>query len=85
MNFPQLLIKDRGDLKRFLGDLLEYIEEFEEYSVSRYDYQNLLADNRDLEAQEVIQKTGALRHPQFVRFRDDKKPSECVWDAHIRK
>lgn len=23
--------------------------------------------------------TGALRHPQFVRVRDDKKPRECVW------
>lgn len=24
-------------------------------------------------------ETGALRHPTFQRFRDDKQPSECVW------
>jgi DNA ligase-1 len=24
--------------------------------------------------------SGSLRHPQFVRFRDDKKASDCKWE-----
>jgi ATP-dependent DNA ligase len=28
-----------------------------------------------------ITKSGALRHPNFVRWRTDKKPSECVWQG----
>ena len=27
----------------------------------------------------AVFKSGALRHPALVRFRDDKKPEECVW------
>ena len=28
-----------------------------------------------------VTKNGALRHPNFVRWRDDKTPSECVWNT----
>jgi ATP-dependent DNA ligase len=24
--------------------------------------------------------SGAVRHPRFIRFRDDKRPTECVWE-----
>jgi ATP-dependent DNA ligase len=27
-------------------------------------------------------RSGALRHPQFVRIRTDKRPSECQWNAN---
>ena len=27
----------------------------------------------------AVTKTGALRHPNFVRWRDDKAPIECRW------
>lgn len=39
----------------------------------------------EVKAQEVIKKTGALRHPQFLRFREDKDPQQCTWENHIRK
>jgi hypothetical protein len=29
-------------------------------------------------AMERIKKTNALRHPRFLRFRDDKLPRECI-------
>lgn len=25
--------------------------------------------------------SGAVRHPNFVRFRDDKRPEECIWET----
>jgi ATP-dependent DNA ligase len=28
-----------------------------------------------------ISKKGALRHPDFARWRDDKRAEECVWDV----
>ena len=27
-------------------------------------------------------KSGALRHPSFVRFRNDKFPAECIFPGH---
>ena len=35
-------------------------------------------------ANEIL-KTGKLRHPRFIRFRDDKSPEMCIWKDHIRK
>lgn len=28
-----------------------------------------------------VTKSGALRHPNFVRWREDKSPNDCVWPA----
>lgn len=33
----------------------------------------------------AIEKTGRLRHPQFVRFRDDKRPEECLAPARVQR
>lgn len=38
----------------------------------------------ELKAQEVL-KTGKLRHPRFLRLRDDKSNEQCIWKDHIRK
>ena len=37
----------------------------------------------ELKAHEVLKKTGKLRHPRFLRFRDDKNPEDCIWVDHI--
>ncbi|MBO8161141.1 MAG: hypothetical protein H0Z24_05845 [Thermosipho sp. (in: Bacteria)] len=39
----------------------------------------------EVKAQEVIKKTGKLRHPQFLRIREDKDLSQCIWKDHIRE
>lgn len=31
-----------------------------------------------------IMKTGKLRHPRFIRFREDKNSEQCTWKDHIR-
>lgn len=31
-----------------------------------------------------ILKTGKLRHPRFVRFRNDKEAERCIWQDHMR-
>lgn len=50
-----------------------------------------LFDNRDkyvgrvFEAQgKKLSKRGALRHPDFLRWRDDKRAEDCIWSA-LRK
>lgn len=30
-----------------------------------------------------IMKTGKLRHPRFIRFRDDKEKEQCTWAVHM--
>lgn len=35
-------------------------------------------------ANELIKKTGKLRHPRFIRFRTDKENDRCIWQDHIR-
>jgi hypothetical protein len=38
----------------------------------------------EVKAQEIIDKTtGSLRHPRFSRWREDKLPQECTWEAHL--
>lgn len=37
-------------------------------------------------AQEIIdKKKGSLRHPRFLRWRDDKSHEQCTFEAHIRE
>ena len=34
-------------------------------------------------ANEIFKKTGKLRHPRFLRFRNDKTPNMCTWNDYI--
>lgn len=38
----------------------------------------------EVKGQEVAKKTGGIRHPRFIRFREDKDMSQCKWKDHIR-
>lgn len=37
----------------------------------------------EVKANELFKDTGKLRHPRFLRFRDDKDSLECTWKNHI--
>lgn len=38
----------------------------------------------EVKGHEVSKKTGAIRHPRYVRFREDKVIDQCTWKDHIR-
>lgn len=37
----------------------------------------------EVKANEIFNDTGKLRHPRFLRFREDKSPFECKWADHL--
>lgn len=37
----------------------------------------------EVKCNEIFKDTGKLRHPRFLRFRDDKDPDECTYINHI--
>ena len=37
----------------------------------------------EVKCNEIFKDTGKLRHPRFLRFRDDKDPEECTYANHI--
>ena len=51
-----------------------------------------ITNNKELLLETVIEvganeimKTGKLRHPRFIRFREDKEAERCIWKDHMRK
>lgn len=37
----------------------------------------------EVKCNEIFKDTGKLRHPRFLRFRDDKEPEECTYYNHV--
>lgn len=37
----------------------------------------------EVKANEIFRDSGKLRHPRFLRLRDDKNPEQCKWEDHI--
>jgi ATP-dependent DNA ligase len=50
-------------------------------SEKRHDY---IGHVITIEAQSRIPKSGYFRHPRFLRLRDDKLPTDCVYDVNER-
>ena len=38
----------------------------------------------EVKANEIFKDTGKLRHPRFMRIREDKSPLSCTWREHIQ-
>lgn len=39
----------------------------------------------EIEGNEIFNKTGKLRHPRYLRFRDDKTIKDCTWYNHVNQ
>lgn len=72
----------KGNLVLELGECSGFDEETRE-EVSK-NKENYIGTVIEIKAQEVIPKTGRLRHPRFLRFRFDKEMERCIWKDHIK-
>ena len=64
-----------------VGECSGFDEETREYMT---DHQSeLLGKVIEVKANEIFKDTGKLRHPRFLRFREDKSPLECTFKDHI--
>lgn len=50
--------------------------------LSHYDYVGKVIE---VKCNEIFKDTGKLRHPRFLRFRDDKDPEDCTYSNHINE
>ena len=37
----------------------------------------------EVKANEIFKDTGKLRHPRYLRIREDKSPLDCTWKEHL--
>lgn len=64
-----------------LGECSGYDEKTREKFTKNQD--NMIGQVVEIKGEEVISKTGAIRHPRFLRLRQDKNASDCTWKDHI--
>lgn len=64
-----------------VGECSGMNEETREYMTKNRD--SLIHTVIEVEANEIL-KTGKLRHPRFIRFREDKEAERCTWKDHLR-
>ena len=43
----------------------------------------LIGSTVEVKANGVMKDSGRLRHPRFLRFREDKAPEQCIWKDHV--
>lgn len=73
-----------GTMQMFLvvGETSGFSEEQRQYFTEHQEeYRGKVIE---VKAQEVL-KTGKLRHPRFLRMREDKDATQCIWKDHMRK
>ena len=64
-----------------VGECSGFDEEVREFMTDYRD--TLIGGVIEVKANELFSDTGKLRHPRFLRFRDDKSPLECTLKGHL--
>ena len=64
-----------------VGECSGFDEETREYLTENQ--RELMGAVIEVKANEIFRDTGKLRHPRFLRFREDKSPFECTWKDHL--
>lgn len=70
-----------GNLYLEIGDCGGMNEEMREYMSNNR--KHLIGRVIEVGCNEVIKKTGKLRHPRFLRLREDKSPEMCTFKDHL--
>lgn len=70
-----------GNLYLEIGDCGGMDEQMREYMSNNKPY--LIGKVIEVGCNEVIKKTGKLRHPRFLRIRDDKVNTMCTFKDHL--
>lgn len=71
-----LLILEVGECSGFSEEIRAYMTEHQE---------ELIGKVIEVKGHEVMKKTGKVRHPRFLRFREDKDAVQCTWKDHVRE
>ena len=71
----------QGNLYLEIGDCGGMDEQMREYMSNNKPY--LIGKVIEVGCNEVIKKTGKLRHPRFLRIRDDKVNTMCTFKDHL--
>lgn len=58
-----------------------YTDEDREYFTNHKD--ELIGSVIEVKANGVMKDTGRMRHPRYLRLREDKAPEQCIWKDHI--
>ena len=58
-----------------------YSDEEREYFTEHQE--ELIGSTVEVKANGVMKDSGRLRHPRFLRMREDKAPESCIWKDHI--
>ena len=73
-----------GDKKYYIlevGECSGFDEETRQYLTEHQ--AEMIGSVIEVKANEIFKDTGKLRHPRFLRFREDKSPLECTWGDHV--
>ena len=77
-------IVTEGDKQYFIlevGECSGFDEETRQYLTEHQ--AEMIGSVIEVKANEIFKDTGKLRHPRFLRFREDKSPLECTWGDHV--
>lgn len=80
-NIVDMIVEGDDVLVLEIGECSGFDEETREY-ITEHKAQ-LIGSTIEVKANEIFKDTGKLRHPRFLRFREDKSPLVCTWKAHL--
>ena len=72
------------DISHIIMEVCEcsgYDDEQREYYTDHKE--ELIGSVVEVKANGIMKDSGRMRHPRFLRFRDDKAPEQCIWVDHV--
>lgn len=77
--FDILVMNDMIVVK--VGECEGITEEDRDYMTRHKD--DILGSVIEVKGNEIFNDTGRIRHPRFVRYREDKRAEECTWETLV--